>query len=257
MTKAPSSVIHGLLLCLVMLVSGFVSAQVSVKDSAIGMVMIRPSFALQAPGGDLSTRFGMNQSIGMAAGYKWANGWMVGAEATLFFGSKIKEQGVFTGLTTAEGTIVGVDGLYGDIRLFERGYTVMATLSRLFPVKKPNPNCGFVVETGLGFMQHKIKIDDKKNAVPAVRDPYVKGYDRLTNGIAFKQFIGYLHVGNRRLVNFYGGVEAIQGFTASRRSYNYSTMSVDDAPRIDLLFGLRVGWIIALFKEAPDPFYMY
>jgi hypothetical protein len=234
-----------------------VFGQVSVKDSSIGMVMIRPSYALQVPGGDLSSRFGMNQSIGMAAGYKWSSGWMLSAEATLLFGSKIKEQGIFTGLTTSEGFIVGVDGLYGDIRLFERGYTVMGNLSRLFPVQKPNPNCGFVVELGVGFMQHKIKIDDKKNSVPALRTPYVKGYDRLTNGIAVRQFIGYLHVGNRRLVNFYGGVEAIQGFTASRRTYNFSTMSADDAPRIDLLFGLRVGWIIALFKEAPDPFYMY
>jgi hypothetical protein len=34
-------------------------------------------------------------------------------------------------------------------------------------------------------------------------------------------------------------------------------MKADDESRVDLLFGLRAGWIIALFREAPDPFYTY
>jgi hypothetical protein len=237
--------------------SKFACAQVSVKDSAVAMVMIRPHLGIQVPGGDLAKRFGTNQSIGLSAAYKWKNGWSIYADASFIFGSKVDEPGLFTGLTTSEGTIIGSDGLYGDIRVFERGYAVTMGLGKLFPVKKPNPNCGFLVEAGAGFLQHKIKIDDKKNAVPSLRGDYLKGYDRLCNGIAFRQFVGYSHVGNRRLVNFFVGVEAMQAFTASRRDINFSTMQADDDLRIDLLFGLRAGWIIALFREAPDPFYTY
>lgn len=238
------------------IVAGSANAQVSVKDSAISMVMIRPHYALQAPMGDMADRFGWNQSTGLSFSWKHKAGWIITADMAFIFGSKITEPGLFSGLTTPEGTIVGVDGLYGDIRLFERGYCTTLGLGRLFPVKKPNPNCGFVVEAGIGFMQHKIKIDDKKNAVPAVRDEYAKGYDRLCNGLALRQFVGYMHVGNRRLVNFYCGIEAMEAWTQSRRSFDFSTMQQDDTKRLDVLVGLRVGWIIALFKEAPDPFYL-
>lgn len=232
-------------------------AQVSVKDSAIAMVMVRPHIGIQVPGGDLARRFGTNQSIGLSTVYKWKNGWCIQADASFIFGSKVNEPGLFRGLTTSEGTIIGSDGLYGDIRVFERGYSITLGLGKLFPVKKPNPNCGFLVEAGAGFLQHKIKIDDKKNAVPSLRGDYLKGYDRLCNGIALRQFVGYSHVGNRRLVNFFFGLETIQAFTSSRRDINFSTMKADDELRFDLLFGLRAGWIIALFREAPDPFYTY
>lgn len=235
----------------------FSKGQLSVRDSSISMVMIRPSLALQVPGGDLASRFGVNQSAGMAFTYKFSSGWMLTAEGTFFFGSRITEPGLFKGLTTSEGTIIGVDGLYGDIRVFERGYYTAIGLGKLFPTGKPNPNCGFLVEVQAGFMQHKIKIQDKKNAVPALRGDYVKGYDRLCNGFMARQFIGYMYVGNRRLVNFYAGLEAVQGFTRNRRDWNFSEMGPDQRARLDLLFGARVGWIIALFREAPDPFYTF
>lgn len=233
------------------------SAQVSVKDSAISMVMIRPSYGIQVPGGDLASRFGVNQTIGMAVTYKNKSGWMFTAEGDFFFGNKITEANLFSQLTTSEGTIIGVDGYYGDIRVFERGYYVTLGVGRLFNVLKPNPNCGFIVEGSVGFMQHKIKIQDKKNSVPALQGDYVKGYDHLTNGLAVREFVGYLYVGNRRLVNFYGGIECVQGFTQNRRDYNFNDMGADKSNRLDLLFGVRVGWIIPLFKEAADEFYLY
>lgn len=233
------------------------SAQVSVKDSSISMVMIRPSYGLQVPGGDMAKRFGINQSVGMGVTYKTAKGWMFTAEGAYLFGTNINEPNLFTGLTTSDGTIIGADGYYADVRVFERGYYATLGIGRLFPVKKPNPNCGFIVEVSLGFMQHKILIQDKKNAVPSLREEYLKGYDRLTNGLAAREFIGYLYVGNQRLVNFFGGLEAVQGWTASRRDYNYGTMSADKKARVDLLFGIRIGWVIPLYKEAPDKFYIY
>lgn len=232
-------------------------AQVSVKDSAISMVMIRPSYALQVPGGDLANRFGINQSIGIATTYKHRSGWMFTAEGDFIFGNKITEPNLFSMLTTSEGTIIGEDGLYADVRAFQRGYYVTLGVGRIFPIKKPNPNCGFILEGSLGFIQHKIKIQDKKNSVPALRGEYLKGYDHLTNGLVARQFVGFLYVGNFRLVNFYGGIEFVQGFTKNRRSFNYADMAPDNTLRTDLLVGLRVGWVIPLFKEAPNEFYIY
>ncbi|MBL7924259.1 MAG: hypothetical protein JNL88_08675 [Bacteroidia bacterium] len=232
-------------------------AQASVKDSAISMVMIRPSYGLQVPAGDLAKRFGFNQSVGMGVSYKNKKGWMITAEGAFIFGTKINEPNLFSDLTTSEGTIIGSDGLYGDIRVFERGYYATLGLGKIFKVKKPNPNCGFIVEGSLGFIQHKIKIQDKKNAVPALQGEYLKGYDKLTNGLAAREFVGFLYIGNHRLVNFFGGLEAVQGWTAGRRSYDFNSMKEETGSRFDMLFGIRVGWVIPLFKEAPEEFYLY
>ncbi|MFN0187202.1 MAG: hypothetical protein ACKVQV_00715 [Bacteroidia bacterium] len=256
MLKNPKNAI---LLFVFLLITGTntLLAQVSVKDSSISMVMIRPSYGLQIPGGDLAKRFGINQSVGMGVTYKTAKGWMFTAEGSFIFGTKVNEPNLFTGLTTSEGTIIGVDGYYADVRVFERGYYATLGVGRLFHVAKPNPNCGLIVEMSLGFMQHKILIQDKKNAVPSLREEYLKGYDRLTNGLAAREFVGYLYVGNQRLVNFFGGVEAVQGWTASRRDFDFGSMRANNKSRLDLLFGVRVGWIIPLYKEAPDKFYIY
>lgn len=256
MIKKTKSVTCVLFLSLLLSSSG-VKAQSSLKDSSISMVMIRPSYGIQVPGGDLANRFGVNQSIGIGVSYKTRKGLVFSAEGSFIFGNTIKEQGLFTGLTTSEGTIIGVDGLYGDIRTTERGYYVTLGLGKVFKVAKPNPNCGFIIEGSAGFIQHKIKIQDKKNSVPALREEYVKGYDRLVNGLVIREFIGYLYVGNRRLVNFYGGFEAVQGFTAGRRDYIFPQMIPGNESRIDLLFGFRLGWVIPLFKEAPEEFYLY
>lgn len=244
-------------LLILVLLPLLVRAQVSVRDSSIAMVMIRPSFGIQVPGGDMSVRFGVNQSVGIAVTRKVASGWMFTAEGAFIFGAKINQPGLFSNLTTAEGTIIGSDGLYADIRAFERGYYTTIGVGRMFKSKKPNPNCGFITEFSAGFFQHKIKIQDKKNSVPSLQGDYLKGYDRLTNGLVVREFLGYIYIGNRRLVNFYGGLELVQGFTQNRRTYNYDLMGKEEGKRIDLLFGLRVGWVIPLFKEAPDDFYFY
>ena len=153
--------------------------------------------------------------------------------------------------------VIGSDGYLGDIRIYERGYYGTFSIGRLFPVRKPNPNCGFFLQAGVGFMQHKIRIEDKKNAVPALDGAYKKGYDHLTNGLCLREFAGYLYTGNHRLVNFFGGLEMVQGFTKNRRDYNFNTGQSETKNRLDLLFGLRVGWIMPLYKQSPDKYYIY
>lgn len=257
MKKLFASAGHLWVILLFLLVEVPALAQVSLKDSSISMVMIRPSYGIQIPEGELANRFGFNQTVGIATTYKNKKGWMITAEGDFIFGNRITEPNLFSMLTTTEGTIIGEDGLYGDIRAFERGYYITLGVGRLFKVLKPNPNCGFITELSVGFFQHKIKIQDKKNSVPSLHGEYVKGYDHLTNGLAIREFVGYQYISNHRLVDFYGGLEFLQGITQNRRDYNFSDMSADHSTRLDLLLGFRVGWIIPLFKEAPDEFYLY
>lgn len=232
-------------------------AQVSVRDSAVSMTLITPSYALQLPGGDMAKRFGMNSSVGLAVTYKLKSNWFFDAEGAYIFGNRITEPGLFSQIATEQGFIIGSGGFYADAELGETGYYGTFSVGRLFPVLGPNPNSGFFVKAGLGFMQHKILIKDKKNNAPSIDGDYRKGYDRLTNGLCVREMAGYMYIGNNRLVNFYAGLELIQGFTEGRRSYNFNTMQSDAGKRLDLLFGARVGWIIPLYKEAPEKFYTY
>jgi hypothetical protein len=247
--------VFAVLLCY--FVSFEAKAQSSIKDSIIHCVLISPSFSIQIPEGDLANRFGNNSTVGFSAGIKNKKNWTFSLEGNFIFGSKIKETSIFSGLTVDGGYIIGSDGLYADIRAYERGYTVFATAGKIFPYRGPNLNCGIYLQAGIGFLQHKIRIEDKKNSVPAIQNDYLKGYDRLTNGIAAKQFIGYCYLGNKRLINFYGGFEFVEGFTEGKRDFNFSTGLSDSGKRFDFFMGLKLGWIMPFYKQAPEKFYTY
>lgn len=234
-----------------------VNAQSSVKDSVIKCVLVSPGFSFQLPGGDLAKRFGANSTVGLSVGLKNTKNWLFSVEGNFIFGSKIRETSIFSNLTVDGGYIIGNDGLYADIRVYERGYNLFGNVGKIIPYKGPNSNCGILLQAGLGFVQHKIRIEDKKKTVPALQGDYLQGYDRLTNGIAAKQFVGYQYLGNKRLINFYGGLEFIEGFTKGRRDYNFSGESADNSQRFDLFMGIRLGWIMPFYKQAPEKFYTY
>ena len=232
-------------------------AQSSVKDSSISMVMISPGIGLQMPGGDLAKRYGNNAVISMDVTYKNRKKWMLSAEGSFIFSNKIKEPNLFKYLINDQGLIIGDDGRYADIRVYERGYYITVSLGKLFNFKKPNPNSGVFVNAGGGYIQHKIRIEDFTKSVPAIRDDYKKGYDRLTNGFCLRESLGYLFISNYRLINCFIVADAIQGFTKSRRSYNFDDMTTDKKQRLDLLYGARFGWVLPLYRQAPEKFYIY
>lgn len=110
---------------------------------------------------------------------------------------------------------------------------------------------------GAGLLQHKIRIETIGNTVPQLDKEYKKGYDRLSNGLSLHEMIGYYHFGNKHLINFYAGFEFIQAFTENRRSYNFDEMKKDETKRVDLLFGIRAGWMLPVYRRAPQKFYFY
>ena len=47
----------------------------------------------------------------------------------------------------------------------------------------------------------------------------------------------------------------MEGFTQNRRDWNYTEMMKDDKQRLDLLFGLKVGWMLPLYGKHLEQFY--
>ena len=201
-------------------------AQVSVKDSSIYTPLVGVSYGYYMPSGDFKNRFGNNSSVMLNVDFKTRKDWTWGLNGSYFFCKDIKES-LFDSIIGSDGSIINSKGEISDIRLFERGFTVSVTFGRIFSFKKPNPNSGILLNVGLGFIQHKIRIETIGNNVPQLSKEYKKGYDRLSNGLLLSENLGYLFLSNNRLQNFYVGLECMQGFTQSSRSFDFETMHKD------------------------------
>jgi hypothetical protein len=241
-----------------LLVPGLSKAQVNVKDTALSVSMFYPTYGFSMPGGDMAQRFGFSHQIGAGYMYKNKSGWSFSLEGNFIFRDGVRNQGsILSGITTADGHIIDEGGLFANVILMERGFSLWAKVGKLFPVAGLNPNSGILVQLGGGMLQHKIKIEDPNNSAPQLKGDYKKGYDHLCNGPAISQFIGFHYMGNSRKINFFAGLEFVQAYTLSRRSYYFNEMKRPDEKRIDLLNSLKIGWYLPLYKKTRQKFYYY
>ena len=240
---------------ILLFIAGQVFPQGNIKDSVVATSLISTTYSYQVPGGDLSKRFVSNNAVGLGYIYKTKKNWIFGADGFFMFRDSIKETGILDSLETSTGNIIDGNGTYAEVHLYERGFHMGIKAGKLFPLFGPNPNSGIFILGGLGLLQHKIRIENRDNAAAQIAKEYKKGYDRLTNGLALSEFIGYMYLGNSKLVSFYAGFEFVQAWTQNRRSYNFDLMGPDNTKRLDLLYTIKVGWILPLYKRSPDAFY--
>ena len=244
-----------ILFCLLICFAQSSFSQKSVKDSCISFTMLGASFQYQVPGGDMADRFGNNYNAGGFLNYKFANNWLIGLDGNFLFADKVKEDGILDSIATDQGFVIAESGEYAKIYLYERGFQFTLKAGHLFSVLAPNKNSGLLITAGAGLLQHKIRIEVDKDDVPELSKAYKKGYDRMTNGLALTENISYLYCGNKRLLNFMIGLECTQGFTQNRRSYNFDQRAADTKKRLDLLYGIRLGWFFPLYRHAAVSFY--
>lgn len=242
--------------CILLVSACHLNAQ-NLKDSSLLIPFCKFSYAIQFPGGDMAKRFGHNSNAGLDFAVKTRNNWIMGANCGFLFGDQIRENGILDSLKTSTGFIISQNGNPAVVRLFERGYSISAYFGRMFNVFAPNKNSGIMLTAGPCYLRHKIRIDDVGKQSPQLFYPYTKGYDRLTAGFGIQEFIGYVYFGNKRIINFFGGLELTQAFTKSQRSYDYDLMGPDTKQRTDLMYTIRVGWILPLYKRTPQEFYYY
>jgi hypothetical protein len=231
-------------------------AQVSVKDSSVNVTLICVGYGYCLPGGDMLSRFGNNSLLQLSVMYKLQNYWTLGLNAGYLFGKTVKEN-IFDSIAKDK-VFINDEGDFGDVRLYERGFMVSATIGRMFAIIKSRPNSGLVLNMGVGLIQHKIRIEVIGNNVPQLAKAYKKGYDRLSNGLLLSQDLGYLYLSDNRLLNIYFGFECMEGFTQSRRSFDYDKMQRDTKKRLDILYGVKIAWILPVYgSRGPKGVYTY
>jgi len=204
----------------------------------------------------MADRFGANSAVSFSFLAKTKSNILFGYDFTGLFGNKVKED-VLNKIATPDGEIINRLGKFADVLITERGFFTGPQIGYLLPFKKPNPNSGIYFLVSGGLLQHKINIQNKNEDSPQILGEYLKGYDRLSNGFALKESVAYLHFDNRSLINFFIGMEFYQGWTMSRRDFDYNLMKKDTKKRLDMLFGFKFGWIIPFYKKMDDTFYYY
>jgi hypothetical protein len=234
------------------------NAQVNVKDSAISASMFYAAYSYQFPGGDLAERFGSNSSIGGGFLIKTRSNWIIGAEGNYQFGSSVKNQdSLLVSISTPEGYIIDANGYIADVVLYMRGYSFFGVFGKLLPLVGPNPNSGFTLIAGAGYIQNKIRILNPGNTAPQLQGDYKKGYDKLNGGFALSASLGYLYMSNSRLLNFSLAFEFIQAWTKSKRKVDFDTGLPDPANYSSQYYGIKATWNIPLYKRKPKEYYLY
>ncbi len=212
------------------------------------LIALNFQFGAGIPGGDLADRFGTTLSVGTGMDFiTEKKNFIFGWKGDFHFGNEVKEN-ILGGLAP-EGFIFGNSfSSANELRRAQRGFYIGAHVGKIFPLSSENNRSGLRVTLGAGLLQHKIRLQqDPSNFVNQIGGDYAKGYDRLSNGLALRQFVGYQLLGKDKLVNFTFGLEFIQGFTQNRRSYNFDEMRADTEKRVDLLIGLKVGWTLPFY----------
>ena len=212
------------------------------------------------PLADMAKRFGVDYRLGPAVTYKTKSNWVFGAKCDFLLGNLIKEDSLMINIKDKysgkfNGKVVQLLNISGErtgVTVYERGYLIGLQAGKIINLKPGHPDNGLFFLTSVGFIQHKITIYNKERDVAQVDGALRKGYDRLTNGWFAEQFAGYTYFARNGLLNFNVGLDVMLGFTRGRRDYLYDVMRTDDKQRLDMLLGIRGGWMIPVFKRKSE-----
>lgn len=239
------------------LIPTMVLAQKSIEKEVIDIPMINIDLGVHIPGADLADRFGISSTLGAGFQKKNAHNFYWGVGISALTGSDVKEDNIIDIITADSLDIIDVNGHTASIRFWQRGAHANAYLGKIISRTGPNQNCGFFLQVGIGYLYHKIRIEDIGNQSPQLNAEMRKGYDRLCMGFTSSQMIGYRHFSNNHKVNFFIGLEFIQAFTEDVRQYDYNAQTAYEDKRIDLLHGIKFGWTIPLYEKSDNKYYYY
>lgn len=232
-------------------------SQRNTKDSIIGTPWVALHYGGNWTHGDLADRFGYTNHLGAMAGYKTNRNWVLGLDGNFMFGNQIKVNGMFDGIADSYGNITDQNGDVALVVLSERGFNINLMVGKVFPVFSNNRNSGIYIHGGLGYLQHRIKIETQDHVAPSIELKYKKGYDRYTTGINFHQFVGYAFLANQGVVNFYGGFYIQEGLTHNRRDifFDRPEEPVPTGTMLDIQLGFKLGWFVPIYQRKPKDYY--
>jgi hypothetical protein len=236
------------------------SVLLSAKSDSLHFFM--PYFGVSGhlPGGDMAQRFGWDAMVSAGIQYKTKTNYLLGISYNYLFGTNVKiEEELFSNIKTDQGFIIDNSGSYGFVSIFESGEFYALQLGKIFPIDTKNANAGLYFSLNPGFLMHHIRIRVEDNNIPALNGDYRKGYDRLSAGLGISEQFGYFHIDEERnIANYFIAIEMLQAWTKPKRKVNFDTMKPDKVQnRLDLLFGIKIGWMLPIRRNELKDYYYH
>ena len=225
------------------------------KGNAINLLEFKYGFHM--PMGDLQDRFGSNSDIGLSIqSVSLKNKIFFGVDGIFIFGNVVKED-VLHQLRTYDGNIIGIDGIFGDVNLKERGFYIGLNAGKIFPTTQHKTKLtGIRAQIGGGLLQHKIRVQDNTENIVGLEKKYLQGYDRLTNGPAMHLGLGYQYQSPTNNFHFHIMADLYGARTESRRDLDYATGTYLDQKRTELLGGFSLAYTVSISREKrPENIY--
>lgn len=249
------------ILTLIISMPFIVAAQKDIKKECVSTVLFGATYSYQFPGADTKILYGNNSTVGASITYKTNKNWLWSLNGNFIFGDKINatRNDILGIILDNHGELITGDGIYGSYVLFQRGANIQAKVGKVFSVLSPNPNCGFFINGGLGYLFNRVRIEFSSNAStpPNLDDDYRYGYDRMRGGLAYSGEFGYIFMSNSRVLNFSLSFEFTQAHTKSLRKWDFNLMGPDLKSYIDRYYGIRFVIYIPTYKRMPAEYYYY
>lgn len=246
----------------------------NIEKEAIPVTMFQVTYGALFPGFDTKTDYGFTNTIGGSVIYKTQGNWLFAANGNFIFGDQIKGSRIDLlgeSITTVYGEVIGGGGIPSSLAFFQRGLLFQAEIGKLFPFE-PNPNSGFFVQVGAGYLRNRMRIDyqiEAQNKPYPLVDDYQYGYDRMRGGLALHAETGYLMLSNSKIYNFSVSLEATYARTKPLRDYDFRVFYDENGePQImgytdktkrfnDFYYGIRLSWMIPTYQRQPEEYYYY
>ena len=266
---------RNILISLLLLAGVALQAQLpkDIMKDPIPVAMFQATYAFHFPGLDTKDIYGVSNNVGGGFVYKTESNWLFTANGNFIFGNKLNIDRVEIfgeGITTEGGEIIGGSGSYSTFDIGQRGLHFQAEVGKLFSVG-PNPNSGFFVQAGLGYLRNRIRVAYPRamlNTPYQVDGDYQYGYDRMRGGPALHLEAGYLLLNDTRMLNASISFEVTYARTRSLRDYDFRVFTnpdtgvmepvgyIDPSKRFnDLYYGIRVTWNIPTYERQPQEYY--
>ena len=257
-----------------------------IMKEPIPVAMFQVTYAFELPAFDTRDLYGITHSIGGSFVYKTESNWLFTANGNFITGNRVKGDRTMIfgeGITTVDGEIIGGSGSMAELTIDQRGLHAQAEVGKLFPFG-PNPNSGFFVQGGVGYLRTRIRADFQEtllNKPFVIAGDYQYGYDRMRGGPAFHFEAGYLYLSDNRLLNLSVALEVTYARTRDLRDYDFRVFRMNPEtgeldPNGELLpvgydpdyhfhkkayndfyYGIRVTWNIPTYQRKPDNYYYY
>ncbi len=214
--------------------------------------MVNISYKASQPLADLELRYGYMNGVGLDLNYKTKKNYLFSACYNFYFGRNIRDIDYIDIFKDSHGSVFTNEAIPVFVNASMRGSQMHVNLGKLFPVFPKKPQLALHFQLGAGFLQHKY-LFSAPNSQQFSRE-YLKGYDRLSNGLSIVQTAGITHLGLRKRINFNLAFELTEAFTRNRRYYDYATMGTDTKSYMDIILSLKGSWILPITtrdKKAP------